>query len=209
MVRAAKSTDPLSLALASGAMARVVRYFAVNPEARPHVRALQRATGLGPRSMQREIDRLSRLELLVREDDGPLVRWRVDENNPAWDHFRQLVRRLSDPADVLPYALTGLPRIDAAFIFGSHARDRARPDSDVDLFVLHRGVSESDLLRQTLEAGVLMNREVTVVTATTEELQRRLNEENRYFLDVIAGPKQWVAGSSKVLADLTDLGEDE
>jgi predicted nucleotidyltransferase len=154
--------------------------------------------------MQREIDRLSRLELLVREDDGPLVRWRVDENNPVWHHFRQLVRRLSDPADVLPYALTGLPRIDAAFIFGSHARDRARPDSDVDLFVLHRGVPEGDLLRQTLEAGVLMDREVNVVTAMPEELQRRVNEQNRFFLDVLAGPKQWVAGSSKVLADLTD-----
>lgn len=190
-------------------MARVVRYFAVNPEARPHVRALQRATGVGPRSVQREIERLSRLELLVREDDGPLVRWRVDENNPAWDHFRQLVRRLSGPADVLPYALTGLPRIDAAFIFGSHARDRARPDSDVDLFVLHRGVPEDDLLRQTLEAGVLMDREVNVVTATPEDVRQRLNEQNRFFVDVIAGPKQWVAGSSQVLADLTDFGRDE
>lgn len=208
MVRAAKSTDPLSLALASGAMARVVRYFAVNPEAKPHVRGLQRATGLGPRSMQREIHRLSRLELLVREDDGPLVRWRVDEGNPAWAHFRQLARRLSEPADVLPYALAHFPEIDAAFIFGSHARQRARPDSDVDLFVLHRGVPEAELLKHTLEAAVLLGREVNVVTATRGELQRKLADRNNFFRDVIAGPKQWVAGTPAALPDLADFGED-
>jgi predicted nucleotidyltransferase len=202
MPRAAKPTDPLSTALASGAMARLVRYFAVNPDARPHVRALERATGLLPRSLRNELDRLTLLGVLVREEDGARVRYRVDESHPVWPHFRQLVRHLSRPADVLPLALAEVPGIDAAFIFGSHATDQARPDSDVDLFVVGDGVDEGELLRHTLEAGVLLDREVNVVAVTRAELAERLAVGRRFFRDVVEGAKQWVAGSQAALGSL-------
>lgn len=194
MTRAAKPTDPLSTALASGAMARLVRYYAVNPEARPHVRALERATGLRPRSLHNELERMTSLGVLVREEDGARVRYRVDESHPAWPHLRQLARHLSRPADVLPFALAEIPGIDGAFIFGSHARGAARPDSDVDLMVIG-DVDEADLLRHTLEAGVLLDREVNVVTVGRAELTARLAAGRRFFREVMEGAKQWVAGS--------------
>lgn len=199
MPRNAKSTDPLSTALASGAMARLVRYFAVNPEARPHVRALERATGLRPRSLQNELARLARIGVLVREEEGTRVRYRLDESHPAWPHLRQLVRHLSRPADVLPFALVDVPGIAAAFIFGSHAKDTARVDSDVDLFVVGDDVDETELLRHTLEAGVLLDREVNVVSVTRAELAERLASGRRFFRDVMQGAKQWVAGSPAAL----------
>lgn len=201
MSRAAKPVDPLSTALASGAMARLVRYFAVNPEARPHVRALERATGLRPRSLQNELERLTSLGVLVREEDGARVRYRVDERHPVWPHLRQLVRHLSRPADVLPFALAEVPGIEAAFVFGSHASGRPRDDSDVDLFVVG-DVDEDELLRRTLEAGVLFDREVNVVTVGRAELAERLAVGPRFFRNVMEGPREWVAGSRDVLRSL-------
>ncbi|HEX2201783.1 MAG TPA: nucleotidyltransferase domain-containing protein [Longimicrobium sp.] len=199
MPRRDKSADPLSTALASGAMARLVRYFAVNPEARPHVRALARATGLLPRSLQNELERMTSLGVLVREEEGARVRYRVDESSPVWTHLRQLARHLSAPADVLPFALADVPGVEAAFIFGSHARGRARPDSDVDVFVVGDEIDEAELLRHTLEAGVLLDREVNVVTVTRAELTDRLAAGRRFFREVMAGAKQWVAGSPAAL----------
>jgi predicted nucleotidyltransferase/DNA-binding transcriptional ArsR family regulator len=199
MPRLSKSTDPLTTTLASGAMARLVRYFAVNPEARPHVRALERATGLRPRSLQNELDRLALLGILVREEDGARVRYRLDETAPVWPHLRQLARHLSSPADLLPFALTDVPGIEGAFIFGSHARNAARPDSDVDLMVIGDRLDEGELLRRTLEVGVLLDCEVNVVTTTRAELFERLTGGRRFFRDVVAGAKQWVAGSQAAL----------
>lgn len=199
MPRAAKAADPLSTALASGAMARLVRYFAVNPESRPHVRALERAAGLGPRSLQTELDRLTSLGVLIREEQGARVRYRLDESHPVWPHLRQLVRHLSRPADVLPFALAEVPGIDAAFIFGSHARGLARPDSDVDLFVVGDAVNEAELLRHTLEAGVLLDREVNVVTVGRAELAERLAAGRRFFREAVDGAKQWIVGSPAAL----------
>lgn len=184
--------DPLALALASGAMARLVRYFAVNPESAPHVRALERITGLRPASLKNELDRLLTLGLLVRRQDGNKVRYGVDEETPLWAQFRALVRQLSTPADVLPYALAEVGGVDGAFIFGSFATGNEREDSDVDVMVLGDGIDEPSLFRHIVEASVLLGREVNIVKATPAELR----SGQRFYRNVASEPKQWLVDRS-------------
>lgn len=202
MPRTTKAADPLSQTLASGALARLVRFYAANPESAPHFRALQRMTGLRSRSLQVEVRRLLALGVIVREEEGSRVRFRLDERHPLWPALRQMVRLLSEPADVLPLALADVSGVEAAFVFGSFAKGTARPDSDVDLFVLGDQVDETSLSRHTLDAGVLLGREVNVVHLTRRELEERLRDGKRFFLDVLWGAKQWVAGSPDALGDL-------
>jgi predicted nucleotidyltransferase len=172
-------------------MARLIRYFAVNPEASPYGRELERATKLSPASLKNEIDRLTDLGLLVREQDGRLVRYRANESSPLWTHFRALVRQFSAPKDVLPYALEDVEGVEAAFIFGSFAKGRDREDSDVDVLVCGEHVDDRALSRHALEASVLLGREVNVVHVTPEEF--RVNRvQRRFFRDIAREPKQWL-----------------
>jgi len=194
MPRRPKAADALSTALASGAMARLVRYFAVNPEIRPHVRALQRATRLTPAALQTELDRFVTLGVLDRRPDGGRVRYALREAAPAWPPLRELARALSTPADVLPYALAEVPGVDAAFVYGSHAQGTARPDSDVDVLLLGRHIDGTALYRHTLDAAALLDREVNVVHVTPAELAVRVAAPG-FWRRVLAGAKQWVVGS--------------
>lgn len=73
--RHTKASDPLSIALASGATAKTLRYFAVNPEGTPHMRA----AGLARRSPRAELDRLLALELRAGVPDP----FAVDFRRPA------------------------------------------------------------------------------------------------------------------------------
>ena len=180
--------DVLALALASGAMARVVRYYAVNPESTPHVRALERITGLGPASLRNELDRLLTLGLLVRRKDGNKIRYCVDDKNPLWGQFRALVRQLSTPADVLPYALAEVKGVEGAFIFGSFAKGSDREESDVDLMVLGERIDQPSLSQHVIEASVLLGREVNVVQATPEEFR----SGQRFYRNVAREAKQWL-----------------
>ena len=191
MARKAPTEDDLARALASHAMARLIRYYAVNPEAAPHGRALERATKLSPASLKNEIDRLTDLGLLVRERVGRLVRYRTNESSPLWAHFRALVRQLSAPKDVLPYALEDVEGVEAAFIFGSFAKGRDREDSDVDVLVYGEHVDDRALARHALEASVLLGREVNVVRLTPEEF-RANRVQRRFFRDIAREPKQWL-----------------
>jgi predicted nucleotidyltransferase len=193
--RSPKRGDALSSILASGALARLVIDLAVHPEEAPHGRALQRRTGLTPRSLQTELARLEALGIVRRRPQGRLVRYELNEGSPRWRALRALVRELADPADVLRDALADVPGVGAAFVFGSIARGDFREDSDVDLFILDEGVPDDLLARRTIDAGVLLCREVSVVRMTSEELARRIAAGSGFALAVLRGPKLWVAGS--------------
>jgi predicted nucleotidyltransferase len=195
--RTAKRTDALSATLASSALARVVIDFAVRPEAASHGRALQRRTGLTPRSLQTELARLERLGIVRRRPEGRRVRYVLDERSPRWRALRDLVREMADPVDVLRSALAEIAGIAAAFVFGSIARGDARDDSDIDLFIVDDGAPEGDdeLARSTLEVGVLLRREVNVVRMSRSELAARNRAGSGFARDVLDGPKLWVIGT--------------
>jgi predicted nucleotidyltransferase len=207
-VRAAKATDLLSSALASGAFAKLVGYFTVRPEDAPHVRALMRGTGLGARSLQLELTRLERLGLVKREatEDGR-VRIRATARRAAWAPFRELVRAYADPVDLLRLALADVPGITAAFVFGAFARGTADDESDVDLFVLVEPMSDASaptldrvLAQRTVEASVAIGREVNPFVVTASQFAERLAAGRGFYENVIAGPKRWVIGTPKNLA---------
>jgi predicted nucleotidyltransferase len=201
--RSPKRTDPLSATLASGALARVIIDFAVHPEDASHGREIQRRTGLTPRSLQTELARLESLGVVRRHTDGRLVRYELVEGNPRWSAFRSLIRELADPVDVVRNALADVPGIEAAFIFGSIARGDQRGDSDVDVFLLGEDIPERVLYQRTIEASILIGREVNVVQMTRDDLANRLGSGSSFIRDVLRRPKVWLSGSESQL-EVTD-----
>lgn len=194
-VRSQKRSDALSATLASGALARVLIDFAMHPEDSSHGRAIQQRTGLTPRSLQTELARLEALGVISRRAEGRLVRYELVEDNPRWRALRALVRELADPADVLRNALADVPGIGAAFIFGSIARGDAREDSDVDVFIIDDGVPHDRRARRTIDAEILLGREVNVVEMTRDELARRIESGSSFIRNALRGPKVWLVGS--------------
>jgi predicted nucleotidyltransferase len=194
-VRSKKRTDALSATLASGALARVLIDFAVHPEDSSHGRAIQQRTGLTPRSLQTELVRLEALGLVRRRQDGRLVRYELVEDNPRWTTFRRLIRELADPVDVVRNALADVPGIGAAFVFGSFARGDTRDDSDVDVFIIDDGIPHDQRARRTIDAEILLGREVNVVDMTREELSGRIDSGSSFIRNVLRGPKVWLVGS--------------
>lgn len=194
-VRSPKRSDALSATLASGALARLLIDFAVHPEDASYGREIQRRTGLTPRSLQTELARLESLGLVRRRSDGRLVRYELVEGTPKWSTFRRLIRELADPVDVVRNALADVPGIGAAFIFGSFARGDTREDSDVDVFIIDDDIPEPLLARRTIDAEILLGREVNVVQMTRDELAGRIEAGSSFIRTVFSRPKLWLVGS--------------
>ena len=81
----------------------------------------------------------------------------------------------------------------------------ARSGSDVDVFVVEEAAADRMALhRQLAEAAVLLGREINPTRYTIQKLAERLGNHAlpgaRFVRDVLAGPKQWVAGTPEVLA---------
>lgn len=193
--------EPLATVLASRALAAVVIYFVLHPDAALHFRALQRATGLASRSLQHEMARLEALGLVRRERDGRLVRYRAATGHPRWSVLREMVRQFAQPAELLRVALATVPGIEAAFIYGSCARGEMHPESDIDVFALGDALKSRDtrlsLARRTLEASALLNREINVTRYTWDKLRTR--PKDGFLGAVLTGPKQWLVGDEAAL----------
>jgi predicted nucleotidyltransferase len=194
--------ESLALVFASRAMADVVTYFVLHPDGTPHFRALQRITGVSSRSLQHELARLQRLGMIERMEEGRLVRYRATAGHPRWSLFRSILREFGEPVHILRMAVSAVPGVEAAFIFGSCARGEMRPESDIDVFALGDGLNELqtrlDLTQGTMEAAMVLNREVNVVRYTQDKFEAR--REGGFLSAVLAGPKQWLVGDETLLS---------
>jgi predicted nucleotidyltransferase len=201
------SSDPFHLLGLAPSAGRILRYFALRPEARSHTRQLQRVLGLGGASLQRELERLVTLGALERFEEGRLVRYRAAPSSSLWTAFRLILGTTSDPAGLVRDALCDVPGVQAAFLFGSSARETPSDDSDVDVFVVEGpAVDRRTLLRQLAEVAALIGREVNTIRYTPQALAERLGNPDHpashFVREVLAGPKRWVAGVPATLVAL-------
>lgn len=205
---APRRTVPLSDLFASPALGRLVVFLALTPGEGAHLRELRRRTRLSLSSLQRELGRLERMGALVRAAEGPRVLFRADEAHPAWTAWRMLLRASADPREVLDVALAGAPGVEAAFLFGSTATGDARPDSDVDLFLVGSDASRRSVRPSLAEAEVLLGRELDVVGYDRETLYSRARTGG-FVGQVMENRRkwQWIVGSPEALDDPEGGGE--
>lgn len=188
--------DGLASVTASPALARLLLHFAVAPDAPVHLRALQRHLGLGSRSVQRELKRLVEWGVLRRDEADGRAEFRVDPEHPKWHALFTLVRTFAEPTEVVREALSHVPGVEAAFVFGSAARGDAHVGSDVDVFVLGEEIPPADLGRASFAAEVVLGREIDMKRYTRDHLRRAMDRGDAAFLrEALGGPKRWIVGS--------------
>jgi hypothetical protein len=74
-----------------------------------------------------------------------------------------------------------------------------REGSDIDLFILRGDLAEERLARRTIDAGVLLKREVNPVVMGAGELLDRLAKESGFLRAILSEPKRWVVGGEGAL----------
>ena len=185
------------------AMARLVVFFAVHPGQSFHLRELKRRTRLPSASLQRELRRLvntGAIERTSAEAGDSRVYFAANEGHDAWRAWTLLLRSAAAPADVLREALVDVPGIAGAFVFGSTVRDDARPDSDIDLFlIVEEGRLSKERRRQLSEAEFLIGKPLDVVEYNARVAHERAGAGNPFLHRVLSEPKTWVYGGPEAL----------
>jgi len=100
------------------------------------MREIERRTGFAIGTVQTELKKLQRLDIISRVRDGNRVYYRANTAHPLYPEIRALVLKTSGLADVIVNALGNETDIRVAFVFGSFARQEEKAGSDVDLMVV-------------------------------------------------------------------------
>jgi len=98
--------------------------------------------------------------------------------------------------DVVQASLAPLAaRIDAAFVYGSVAKQEDTAQSDVDVMIISSTLGYADVFGALETATATLGRKVNPTLYTSTELTKRVKQNNAFVTRVLKQPKMWLIGS--------------
>ena len=164
-----------------------------------HLREIERRTGFAVGTVQQEIKKLQRLDIITRIKDGNRINYKANTNHPLYPEIRNLVLKTSGLADVLKDALSAETKIKIAFVFGSFARKEEKAESDVDLMVIG-DIGLRKLTGLLMEASEKLGREINPYRLTEIEFIKRKKEKDHFLQQVLESPEIFITGTEDELS---------
>jgi DNA-binding transcriptional ArsR family regulator len=153
------------------------------------ITALADRTGVSAPGVHKEVNRLEEAGLIISSRSGRSRLISANKSSPMYSDLRGLLLKAFGPAELIRHALTSVPRIERAFIYGSWAASEAgslsRAPRDVDVMIL--GTPDHDTVARALD-GVeeQIGRPINVSIFDPEEWEE---EESGFAETVRSGPR--------------------
>jgi len=174
---------------------RVLGLLLLNPQARYHVREIARLTNTTAGSLHRELSKLAKAQVLLREVSGNQVYYQANINFPIFSELTSILRKTSGLSDILATALTPLAdKIQVAFIFGSMARGAENLGSDIDLMIIGE-ISFSDAVTALYSTQATIGREINPKVYSRAEWQKMIKIKNSFINEILNKPKLFIIGT--------------
>jgi predicted nucleotidyltransferase len=172
---------------------RILVEFFAKPGTSAHVREMARRVNASAPTVGAELAALARLGVLQTRSVGRSLVYSVNERSPLLGEIRGLVQKTIGVEGLIRKAIEGLPRMDAAYIFGSYASGTDTARSDVDLLVIGRP-DRVALSEQLAPVERTIGRDVNVVMKTEAQLKERRRNGDTFWRQVLGRPMVHVAG---------------
>lgn len=188
--------------LSSNIRAEIFRnLFGVAQDKALHMREIERRTGFAIGTVQKELHKLQRLDIIIREKDGNRVYYRANTAHPLYPDIRNLVLKTSGLVDVIRNAMSGEKGIKVAFVFGSLARHEEKAISDVDLMVIG-DIGLRKLTGLLMDVSGKIGREINPHTFSEKEFVKRKKDKDHFVNQVLESPKIFIIGTENELAEM-------
>lgn len=138
-----------------------------------------------PSSLQRELGSLVAAKILRKRRDGARVYFQPETDSPLYEPLRMLIERTTGVVPALRRELGAFSRqIDAAFVYGSVARNDDNAGSDIDLIVIGKiGIADLAPVLRKLERR--FHREVNAMCFSAPEFAAKRDQNNHFIASVL------------------------
>jgi predicted nucleotidyltransferase len=173
--------------------------FGIAPDTALYMREIERRTGFAIGTVQTELKKLQRLDIISRERDGNRVYYRANTGHPLYPDIRSLVLKTNGLADVIVNALGNEKDIQIAFVFGSFAQQEEKAGSDVDLMVVG-DIGLRKLTGLLMDVSGKIGREINPHVFSEKEFIKRKTGHDHFLIQVLDSPKIFIIGTENELA---------
>lgn len=179
----------LATALFSDSQSRIFRWLFGQPDRGFHLSELRRLTGLGSASLQRELNKLADAGLVRSERVGNMRRFQANPQSPVYGELVGLTRKTLGLEPMLREALRTLaPDLQAAWVYGSVAKQTDTALSDIDVMLIGENLSLAKVLESLMPLEAPLGRKVNPTCYTPAEFERRRAESDSFVNRVLAQP---------------------
>ena len=181
--------------LGSRLRARVIGWLFTHTDEQYYVRELTKLLGEDSTNVSRELTRLESLGILLSTRSGRQKYYRANPDSSVFDELKSLAAKTTGAVDIIRRAIEDhRPGIQAAFVFGSFARQEQTAASDVDVLIVG-DVDEIALQASISRAESELRRTINYAVLSREEYREQLDREEGFLFTVLAGPKLMVMGA--------------
>ena len=159
--------------------AEVIRLLFSDASQEVHLRELVRASGLALRTLQTELSKLEKAELILSKRDGNRLYFRANTNHPIYPELHQLAVKTTGLVEQLRKALEGLSGIEIAFVFGSTADESETADSDIDLLIIGN-VGLRSLSPKLRPLSQTLNREINPYVSSSKSFRDKVKSGDAF-----------------------------
>ncbi|OGD72282.1 MAG: hypothetical protein A2Y64_06865 [Candidatus Coatesbacteria bacterium RBG_13_66_14] len=186
--------DSIGSALFGKTRRAILSLFFSDTDSSFYVRQIVRAVGVGHGTIQRELHRLNRAQILKRMVNGNQVNYQANEECPIFKELKAIITKTAGVSEVIREALMpAYEVINAAFIFGSYASLNENRGSDVDVMIIG-DISFSRSVELLKGAQKKLGREINPVVMSKEELDDKMGKKHYFIRDVLTKPLIFLIG---------------
>jgi predicted nucleotidyltransferase len=190
-------------ALFSSAQQPILACLFGRPERWFHVKELIRLTNLGSATVQRELNRLEKGELIETRRIANLKQVRAHAGSPIFDELRLIVLKTFGVVEILREALSQLASdIKLAFVYGSVAQGSDRASSDIDVMLISETLSYGQIMAALGPAEKQLGRAVQITQYTLDEFMERKRTNHPFVAEVLRQPKLMIIGTEDNVDDI-------
>ena len=183
----------LSEILSSKVREKVFQYLFDGQAVELHMRELERRSGCSIGTIQTELKKLSRLEMVTSRRDGNRLYYCANLEHPLYPDICSMVKKTVGLIGLLNTAIADLHDIDSAFLFGSIATETAGARSDVDLMVV--GTLGLRVLSAKLSVvSDSIGREINPHVISVGEFHKRIEMKDHFIVSVMKSSKLFIKG---------------
>lgn len=192
--------DELATLIGSKTRAEIFRLLFQRAGVELYLRELHRRSGLSIRPVQQELSKLAQIGLVKLRNDGNRIYYGANTEHPLFPEIRGIVEKTSGVSALLETALAD-PGVELAFIFGSVGAGKARPDGDLDLFVIG-DIGLRRLVKRLAGMSERVGRVINSHVMRKEEFSRKAQKKDHFISNVLGAQKAFVIGTEDELRQL-------
>jgi predicted nucleotidyltransferase len=183
----------LSDLFGSKSRAEIFRILFSKPGQEFYLREIHRSSRMSIRPIQVELSRLMGLGLIRSRIDGNRVYYFANISHPFFSDIKSLVEKTSGFQAVLKAALID-SQIKLAFVFGSIASGKAKPESDIDLFIIGN-IGLRTVTQMLAGVSEQLGREVNPQVMSEIEFRNKIEKRAHFVTALLDVQKLYIVGN--------------